>query len=434
MTATKTLIGSVVALGSTLVMGSAVAQQAEIGWGVSAGVEHTDNVGRVTDNEESDTIGNVGLQLNLRREGRLQLGVGADLQYRKYFDDSFDEELTGFFNGTAVYEFIPERFSWFAQNSFGQTLIDARAVDTAGNRQNTNVFSTGPDIRLPLGSRSEVLIQGRWIDASFDDSDTDNERLTGSLSLIRNLSATSYVSLNGSATRVEYGEVPPNSNYDINSVYVGYGIEGARTKLALTAGRTAQHDFGESTDGPLFSLSVSRQISPRSTLSFVAGTNLVDTLDSFMRDFEGGSPDAGTSDAVVARDVYQEDYLSLRLDLKGDRNAYGLSADWSQEEHERDATLDRERLRFNARISRQLTQKLSASLDGSWNTEDFAGSGIDFDEWSVGAGLNWNFAQGFTLGLRADRFEGSGGTPTGNGVRDFVENRYSLTVSYRPSR
>lgn len=420
-----------------LVAGAADAAQGQFDWGVSVGATYTDNVGRVSTNEQSETTADAGLQFAWSRpEGRLQADAGADLQYRTYLDNTYDDELTGRLDGTLVYAFVPERFSWFLQETYGQTLIDPRAVDTAGNRQNTNVLSTGPDLTLRLGQRTSVVLSGRWMDASYEESSTDNQRLTGSLSLVRRLSPASFVSLNGSATRVEYDNETLNSNYDTNSAFLGFGLEGGRTSLDLQAGYTSLHDQGESSGGPLLSVQVERRLTARSTLSLSAGTNLVDTADAFRRNFSTSPIGSGRDDAVVSRDPYQSDYLTLAWSLDAGRTGLRAAVDWREEDHERDDALNRERLAATLGVTRQLRQTLSGSLSGSWNSEDFGESGVEFDEWSVGAGLSWGFARGFSLGLSVVHYEGSGDAfgALALGARDYEENRVSLSIGYSPAR
>jgi hypothetical protein len=84
-------------------------------------------------------------------------------------------------------------------------------------------------------------------------------------------------------------------------------------------------------------------------------------------------------------------------------------------------------------LSRQVTQRLTARLFGGYATEEIE-QGADFDEWVVGAGLEWALTETFSLALQADRNEGSGDTGAGPESRDYVENRLSLTISYSPRR
>lgn len=421
--------------GVSLMLIAAVAGAQEVDLSASIGAYHSDNVNRSSVDERSDTVGEAGLQLGIARDqGRLTADVSADLRYRKYFDDSYDEELMGGLAGTLTYWFLPDRFSWVAEDNFGTALIDPRAIDTPDNRQNTNYFSTGPDFRLPIGDRTELLLSGRWSDATFGESDADNQRLTGNVALLRHLSVESAVSLNTMAERVEFDDQTVNSNYDRQSAFIGYDTRGAHTTLALQAGYTLMHDFGDTTDGPLFDLTITRELSARSTLTLNAGTNLTDSADAMRRD-QGISGVSVEGDiGIVSNDPFQSDYISIGLALEGVRTSIDIAANWHSEDHERDAGLNRDAIGAVVTVTRRISQTLSMSLYGGWTSEDFAESDVEFDEWSYGAGLDWDFSRHFGLTLSADRYEGSGDTSLGAGQRDYTENRIALHLSYTPRR
>jgi hypothetical protein len=432
----KGLFGGARAMACALLLLSAgVAGAQELDLSATIGAFHSDNIGRSSVDEQSETVGEAGLRLGIAREqGRLTADVTADLRYRKYFDDSYDEELMGGLDGMLTYWFLPERFSWVVEDNFGKALIDPRAVETPGNRQSANFFSTGPDFRLPLGDRTEVLLSGRWSDASFSESNADSQRLTGNVGLLRHLSPTSSVSLNALTERVEFDDEIVNSNYDRQSAFIGYDARGARTTISLQAGYTAMHDFGETSDGPLFDLTIARELSPRSTLTLNAGTNLTDSANAMRRD-QGISGVSTEGDiGVVSSDPFQSDYASIELALEGVRTSLDFVANWRAEDHEQDAVLNRDSIGALATLTRRLSQTLSMSLFGGWTTEDYADSGVEFDEWTYGADLDWEFSRHFGLTLRVDRFDGSGDTPLGADQRDYTENRIALNLDYTPRR
>jgi uncharacterized protein (PEP-CTERM system associated) len=174
----------------------------EVDLGLTVGAYHTDNIRRTSVAEESQTVGELGLRLGWTRDsGRLNANVDADLAYREYFDDAYDSDLQGGFNCRVVYWFLPERLSWEIQDNYARALIDPRNVDTPGNQQNANYFTTGPDLRLPLGDRTNLLVGGRWSDAYFEDTEAGNQRLTGTLGIERRMSERSTLSLNATAER-----------------------------------------------------------------------------------------------------------------------------------------------------------------------------------------------------------------------------------------
>lgn len=417
--------------------GAAPAVAQEFQFAVSVGATHSDNVGRVAENEVSDTTATAGLVLGIEREGsRLDADVAADLQWRNYLDDTYGDEVVGGLAATLVFALVPDRFTWTIQDNYGQTLVDRRFAETPDNRQDTNFFTTGPDLYVPLGERTRLQLSARWSDVAYEDTQqADSERYSGTVGFLRALGPRSNVGLNGTFERVEYDDSTAALDFDYDRVsgYLSYSVEGARTGLEVRAGYTTVDGALRTYDGPLFGLTVTREVGARSTLEFNAGTNLTDSADVFTRDQMLGGVDAGTGTVIVTQDPLQSDYVSLGLTVEGTRTSIGFGVDWTQDRQENLTALDRERLGGSLLLTRQLTQRLTARLFGGYATEEIE-QGADFDEWVVGAGLEWALTETFSVALQADRNDGSGDTGAGAASRDYVENRVSLTISYSPRR
>ncbi|MGE0581089.1 MAG: hypothetical protein AB7P31_02955 [Steroidobacteraceae bacterium] len=408
----------------------------DVDFGLSIGAYHSDNIRRTGLAEESQTVGELGMRLGWKREaGRLNANVNADLAYREYFDDAYDSDLQGGFDGALTYWFLPERLSWTFQDNYARALIDPRNVDTPDNQQNANYFTTGPDLRLAVGDRTSVLIGGRWSDAYFEEATAaGNQRLTGTLGVERRLNERSTLSLNGTAERVEFDEDALSSDYDRQSAYVQYATQGARTTLSLRAGGSALHDFGDTTQGPLVDLAIGRQITARSTLTVNAGTELTDSAEAMRREqsiggvgLEGGNP-------IVSNDQFQSDYLSIAWALAGARTTLNLAANVRSEDYERDATLNRDSIGATGTLVRRLGARLSWRVFGGWTTQDFNRSDVKFDEWNVGTGFDWLLTETVGVVVTGERFEGSGDSLGGGNGRDYTENRVTVRLTYTPRR
>lgn len=412
-----------------------VAQAQEVDLGLTIGGYHTDNIRRTSAGEESQTVGELGLRLGVARDtGRLNANIDANLAYRDYFDNAYDADLQGGFNGTVVYWFLPERLSWEFQDNYARALIDPRSVDTPGNQQNTNYFTTGPDLRLPIGDRTSVLIGGRWSDVYYEDTAAGSNRLLGTLGIERRLSERSAVSLHGTAERVEFDDRAVSSDYDRQSGYLEYAARGARTTLSVRGGVTALHDFGETTNGPLVALTLERQMSARTTLRLNVGTELTDSADAMRRDQGFGPIVVDGERPIATAGQYQSDYASLGWTLEGVRTTLDLTADLRSEDYERDDTLNRDSTGATVSLVRRLGTRLSWRLYGGWTRQDFDTSDVRFDEWNAGTGFDWLFSETVGITLTGERFEGSGDSLLGADQRDFTENRVTVRLTWTPRR
>jgi hypothetical protein len=420
----------------SIVAGSAWAQTTlELG----AGVEHTDNVARTATDEESETIGTASVKFGLKAERpRLTSDIGANLQYRRYLDDTFDNELVGGLDGKVSYAFIPERFVLVVEDNYGQIANDRSQVETPDNRQNFNYFTAGPDITLPLGARTAVQARGRWSDSYFENSEDDSQSVEGSLGLIRTLSEMTSVSLNASVSTVEFDESETLEDSEIREAFFRIDAIGARTTFFGDFGYTETEQGDIASDGPLVRLTVSRAITPRSTLSLTAGSEFADTGTAFRLDQGAVGVQVGNQDVVAAADVFRTNYAYLTFATEQERTSFSATARTNRERHETQIALDRDVLGAEIALTRRLTSRLSLELRGTYNDEEFVETDIAFDEWGVGAGLLWQLNTAWRLRLSGDHFSGAGDTVSGLGgvavPRDYDENRAALTVTYAIGR
>ena len=415
---------------------SAHAQEQEpdrVSIGVRVGATHSDNIERLPVDELSDTTGELGLIADVTRtRGRLNVGLASDLRYQKYFNDTFGDELIGGLNGTLSYWFLPERFRWTVQDNFAQTFIDPTAVETPDNRQNINYFSTGPDLRLPLGSRTTLELQARWSQARYETSDSDDERLMGSIGVVRQLGAHSALSINARNETVEFRESTLDDGYDRRSAYLGFNAVGARTRLSAVGGVTALRSFVQTNDAPMFDLLVARELTTRSVLTLNVGTNLTDSAEMLRRGQTVGGVQPGNENIIASLDPFQSDYARLAWTFTGARTALALGADYREEDHEVTDELNRTTRAGNLRVTRRMSSVLALNVGGEWRREELDQSAITFDEWSAGLGVDWTLSADASLLFRGDHFKGTGDTFAGGGTRNYTENRFSVAIQYTP--
>lgn len=414
---------------------SAVAVAQETSFSISAGATYSDNVGRVSGGEESDLMPEAAMQFSISREGRLDLALDGDLRYRSYQESTFssDDELVGGLDARLGYALWQDRLLWSVQNNFGQALIDPQAVSTVDNRQNLNYFSTGPDITIPLGSRTSLALSGRWSDLDYEESDFGNERLSGTLGLSRGLGGTSSLQLSLASQRVDFnGQVA--SGYDVHSAYLTFQAGGPRTQLELRGGATEVHDAGDTFRHPLASVTLTRQLSERASLVLVAGTGVTDAADAFRRDQDIAGI-GGIGDGVVALpDIVQEDFASVQWSLGSGRTTFDATLDWRDEDREFQSDFSRQSLELGINLARRLGPRLTARIYGMHRNTDYDLTDIQYDEWQAGVGFDWQISSRYSLNLDAEHWDSSGDSSSGPSQRQYEENRYSLRISYSIGR
>lgn len=406
----------------------------ELSFGVSLGATHSDNILRTSTGEQSDTSANVGVQLQARgRTERLESDVSVNAVQRRYFDDTYPNDLVGGLNGTLRYWFSPQRFGWLIEDTFGQTSVEPRAVETPNNRQNTNFFSTGPELTIGMGERTDLSLNARYSKATYQESGSDDQRYVGTVGIVRRVGRRSSLSLTDTYERIQFTDAA-STDYSRNSVSVGFSAQGAHTRLTAQAGYTALYGLGRTLDGPLFNVSIVRDLTQRSSVTLTAGTSFTDSAEAFRRDRRLGGVLLENDPNVVSTDPFQSDFASLVWALRGTRTTITVTGDWRADDHAKLDELNRESLGARFTVARRLSPAFQAVVEGAWRGDDFAESNVKFDEYSGGVGLNWSVSRSIDLSVRGDHFRGSGDSVGPFGSRDYSETRYTLSVSYTPRR
>jgi hypothetical protein len=130
--------------------------------------------------------------------------VLAQVEKRHFVNQTFDDDRTGYLDGTAVWTLLPRRFTWVVEDVFRQLQVSITAPDTPANRSDSNSLSTGPDLTFPFSSTNSAVIAGRYGRFDIQNSNTDNRRYTGVARGVHALSPQTKLSLNYEATRVHF--------------------------------------------------------------------------------------------------------------------------------------------------------------------------------------------------------------------------------------
>lgn len=401
------------------------AQAADFQYGVAVGIGNSDNIRRVPTAEESETIATAGLDLRLLREGsRLDADVTLDLSYFDYQDGSYDSEVTGLANIDLNAAIVPGRFEWMLVDNFGQSQLDPFAVSTPENRENINYFTTGPDFTMRLGSVASATLFGRWSATNFEDSAFDDERLMGGLSVGRELSNRSEISVNVTTEAVEFDDPLAGSDFDRHSAFLRYDVDGARTRIGLEAGYTEIDGATTSNNSPLFGLDLERDLSERSTLSLSAGVRSSDSSAALRA---GGDPGGGLPGQISTGDPFETRHASLGWQFRAQRTEFSLSAGWLEDVYETLGFLDRTRHNFRASARRQLTPRMSLSADAAFDRSEFDIAGQDDEETQVRLRLSWNAVGRLHVEIDAEHFS----RDSTNALTEFDETRAFLRFAWR---
>lgn len=397
--------------------------------GLTTGASWSDNIGRVPVDEDEGSLGLAGLILGYRqRSARLEADVDANVVYEHYFDDTFDDDVLGGIDGMVRAQIVPERFSWFVQDNFGQITSDPFSADRPDNREDINYFTTGPDFTFRAGSAMSVLLSGRYSNTAYETSELDGERLGGTLALSRELSGTSSISVNATTEQVEFDNTALNTDYDRHQGFLRYDARGSRTTLTIDAGYTSLDTGTDTSDAPLARVSVTRQVSASSTFTLRAGSQYSSGADLF-RDTQGAQGVQLSGQSVVAtNDPFEYRFGALEWAFRRNRTGFGLALQYGKEEYETLTLLDRTLTSFNAYFTRELSRTAELRLFGAYEDEQFDELDGEDQEMQLGAALALSIGRTLEVRLQYDYFD----RDSSNELTEYTENRASVFLTWSP--
>jgi hypothetical protein len=413
------------ALGFVGLLGASFAH-AQVGYEVSTGIGHSDNINRVEEGAIDETLASAGLVLDWTKTSRRISGdAQVNVSYVEYLEDTYEGEVLGSAAGNLNLRIVPERFHWLFEDTFGQARTDPFEPVTPDNRENVNYFTTGPDFMLRFGPSLSARFFGRYSDTHYEESPLDAQRTSYGASLGREMSERSRVAINVSADESEF-EDGGTAGYERRSAFASYELGvGGRTTMNTRLGYSwLQMDGADEDGGLMVDIAVTRQLTPSSVLSFSAGKNFSDAGESLSA--SGGS---GMSEITASADPFESTEAALEWRFQRRRTGFGLGVTYDERSYETQSLFNSKSIYYRADVSRQLRPTLRLSVHATLSNEKFD-NGLESDDKTADLMLDWRFGRRIGLQFRVERSERSSSSGTGN----YDENRAYLGLTFRGDR
>jgi hypothetical protein len=402
-------------------------------YGAELGVGHSDNIRRVPDHEEDETIGSAAVDFSYREKtSKLFADVAGDATFLDYFNNTFASEVVGELAGTVDIAFVPERFVWIFEDNFGQVRTDPFAPVTPANRENINYFTTGPDFTMHFGAETGLRLSGRYSNINYETTPADSTRYLGSATFFRQLSSASEVSLNASRERIDF-DAAASPDYDRDELYARYDIKGARTTLGVDLGYARVDRTASDDSSWLGRVNATRRMSPSSTVTLTFGHEFSDSGQAFRQEQAGAGGGLASETGRQTPNPFTSEYVTLGWDFARQRTTFGVHATYRDESYVATAALDDTRTILDAFVSRDLSPELRVLLGFTYGKNDFKQVGADFDESEVRANLSWRLGRKLWLAVDLEHFKRSSDVPTGEyaETRGWLRLRYGATPAAR---
>lgn len=411
-----------------------VVAESTLEYQLEAGGAHTNNINRGPTDGADENVGILGGALDWTYDSnRVEGAVDATLEHRIYTEDSNDDETLLSLNGAFEFELIERLLSWQVEDTFGQVLQDVFAPDNPQNREDVNVFTTGPIATMALNSNNQLQFVGTYRDVNYEESPQNNDSLSGTLAYQRLISASRTLALNLSSQAVDYDRAI-DPDFDRHAATVSFSSETSRSSLELELG-TNRVSFGsnrDEVDGSLFRLAFSRDISARLNLSVSADKELSDSgqlFNQFLNARQSNLFGENTANVEAEADALEQRSGSIRLSADQRAGSLYVSASYLDVDFQSSDDQDRDGMTLSIGGNRQLGSGWDLGLSANLNKTDFV-DGREDDNLRVTLTLSKQLTRTLSLNAQIAHTE----RDSSNAGFSFDEDAGRVTLIWQPTR
>ena len=415
----------------TLLIAAALAAPAAHGttnYELLAGVSHTDNLLRDDNNGVGEEIAILGARLNLSGESRRYNGfLRGNVTYQRFVSGAFDSETRPDLHGFYEFQFIPDSFSWVFEDRFGQVVTDPFGADTLANRELMNRFVTGPNLKLGFFDTNSLDIVARYTDTRFEVSDSDNQRISADIGLTRALSRHRSISVHATSENVRF-DLPVYPDFDRRSAYFQFDSRISRgTLLARLGTNEVAYEF-DTFDGPLIKFDLRYELTSTLRLNIGFDRNISDASDQFGLSTVDGTAATVHQSITPIADTFETEQASLGIAQEKQQSSFNLGYYYAQDRYATETYLDATRSGISMGYGYALSSGWKFDISGFFERRDFDNVVREDDTYEVTVGLRRSLTRTLSLTLEYLRADRSSQDMTDT----YIENRYSLSMSYRP--
>ncbi len=413
---------------------SAGASAAELNYGVALTTERSSNVRRAPEVEEEETINSVLFSARYRDIlPTFRSEVAVSSERRDYRRDVFQDETLFHLDGTIVWLPIPQ-FSWTLADSFRNVPVSQALPDTPANREDTNVFLTGPGVEWRITPADHLLAEARYGRFDAERSDIDNDRHSAALRLRHRHSSLSEQSLNSEYLRVEFDNDLNNTNYRRHDVFYRGRFRPSRNELTTDLGYTRiDRDRLSEVSGSLFRLTAARDITSSRRMGVALSSQYSDTAIDLAPSGITTTPAPGGAAEATSETLSGDIFYTKRADVymtsMESPLPWSITAHASDIDYEESAS-DVEEKGGSVTVSYVRTANLSFSVYSRYNRSDYPILNRTDRDVTNGTSVSLRLSRTLLLFLEGQRVE----RRSSDSLQSFTDDRILMRLAYDVTR
>ena len=396
--------------------------------------EYSTNIRRIPDEREAmwDLISTLtGGFTYLQNSSTFNARVSGSAAYFDYYRESFDTQNDFALDAYGELFFVPQVMSWMAADGFRKVQIDPRQPDLPTNRQNSNVFLTGPNVYLHMGPVDTLTLEARYGRSGIENFDVDSDRDFFAARWLHRLSTWSTFTLNYEFMDVDYENSVLNTDFIRHNYFLRGNIRSARNDFLFDLGKTRIHlARGTPVDDLLLRLAATRQLNSVSSLGIHYAREYSDTgvqllpAEATSQPIPGGiQVPLGTD--IVSRELFYTEQTQLSYSWRGS------TLPWTARVFSRNINYElspssREEKGWLVDARYILTNALSLVASSSYVYTSYNDPVSETWDSITGAGLLYRLSRSLTAGIDIRRYGRTSTVPT----QEYTDDRISATLTY----
>ena len=396
------------------------------------GAEYSDNIALVAENGEEAWVGLGTATVQVRdRTANMDARLAGMLEYRDYNTSLYDDEFLLSLDADAVWTMVPERYFWHVEDYYRQATTDVLAAPTPTNREDVNLFFTGPEGRWRMSPRTDAVAGGRYGHFWFEETDVDSRRLLAYARLEHDWRPRTRLSANAELLNTAYR----SSRYEDYTRGDGFlRVEHTLSRAELTVdvgGTTVRRDQSDDLSGFLTRVAWLLPLNSYSTLEARAMAEYTDPGYDMLGMVSRGGIAQVDQQALGA--VYYNEHAELAYHWTGVLFDWRAVVAARQEDYE-DLARDRSYEEGHLRLGYQFSPTLRATLSGFYRRADYEQLDVTVEDTRAGFGLHYRINSRLRASLEIGRGErDTTGSDSMLNLNDYQENTAFISLTYERS-
>jgi hypothetical protein len=415
-------------------------QAAEFDFGVGLSMAYESNIDRVETAPQSEIVQSLLGGLFFRENtGDLTARVQALVVRRHFTRGTNKDDTLGYLDGRGAWVIRPQRLNWVFEDTFQMVQTSITAPETPSNLTQSNAFSTGPDLIFPFSSVNSILAGGRYGRFDVKNATTDNQRVSGYVRGLHQLSPAAKISLNYEAAKVNFE--PGAQLYTSifrEDAYVRFDNNSVLNSTAVSFGTTRATTYGGGTPvepSRLAIVSFAQTLSTQTKIRIGFADQLSDIFSDVIASITASTAprEIGVAKIVAdpttpfsTADVYHSTRGDVGYSYEGTRFMYTLRGGERRVDFINDDVNDYLEKYGSLLFFWLPSTAVRFDLNGSFSNRDYSEIGRTDVDRAYGAAATFRPNRNVTVALTGARFLRHS---TADGA-SYVDNRVALTIGY----